>query len=244
MDFCGVTDKGIIRKQNQDVFLAEEISLVNAVLLTVCDGMGGAKAGNIASRMALDLFRERMIERLDPFMTVKSATKTLRKAIAEVNTALYEKNLDDPACRGMGTTLVAALVTESWTIVLNVGDSRAYKVTTDGISQITKDHSVVEDLIDRGDISRFEALHHPNRHLITRALGTAQDIVPDVFQTDLNEGDSILLCSDGLTNLVGDQELLYEVLKTQDVKESCEQLIKLALIRGAPDNVTAVLLRK
>lgn len=244
MDFCGVTDKGIVRKQNQDVFLAEEISLINAVLLTVCDGMGGAKAGNVASRMALDLFREKMIERLDPFMTAKSAAKTMRKAVTEVNTALFEKNVKDPACRGMGTTLVAALVTESWTLVLNVGDSRAYKVTSDGITQITKDHSVVEDLIDRGDISRYEALHHPNRHLITRALGTARGIEPDVFQPELKEGDSILLCSDGLTNLVGDQELLYEVLKTQDVKESCEQLIKLALIRGAPDNVTAVLLRR
>ena len=244
MDFCGVTDKGIVRKQNQDVFLAEEISLINAVLLTVCDGMGGAKAGNVASRMALDLFREKMIDRLDPFMTVKTVAKTMRKAVTEVNTALYEKNINDPACRGMGTTLVAALVTEAWTLVLNVGDSRAYKVNAEGISQITKDHSVVEDLIDRGDISRYEALHHPNRHLITRALGTARGIDPDVFQPEMKEGDSILLCSDGLTNLVGDQELLYEVLKTQDVKESCEQLIKLALIRGAPDNVTAVLLRK
>ena len=89
MDFCGVTDKGIVRKQNQDVFLAEEISLINAVLLTVCDGMGGAKAGNVASRMALDLFREKMIERLDPFMTAKSAAKTMRKAVTEVNTALF-----------------------------------------------------------------------------------------------------------------------------------------------------------
>ena len=244
MDFCGVTDKGIVRKQNQDVFLAEQINLLNAVLLTVCDGMGGAKAGNVASSMALDLFREKLIDRLDPFMTPKTVAKTMRKAITEVNTALYRKNLDDPSCRGMGTTLVAALVAESWTIVLNVGDSRAYHISSEGITQITKDHSVVEDLIDRGDISRYEALHHPNRHLITRALGTAQDIVPDVFYPELKEGEHILLCSDGLTNLVGDQELLYEVLKTQDVNESCEQLIKLALIRGAPDNVTAVLLRK
>ena len=244
MDFCGVTDKGIVRKQNQDVFLTEYLSLLSASLLIVCDGMGGAKAGNVASRMALDLFREKLVARLDPFMSMRSASTVMRKALAEVNGEIYKKNLSDPACAGMGTTLVAALVTDSWTTVINVGDSRAYRISQNGIKQITKDHSVVEDLIDRGDISRYEALHHPNRHLITRALGTAPDIVPDIFHPELGDGEHLLLCSDGLTNQVGDQELLYEVLKTPDIHESCEQLIKLALIRGAPDNVTAVLLKK
>jgi len=244
MDFFGLTDKGVVRKQNQDVFLTEHHKDYNSTLLVVCDGMGGAKAGNVASTTALRLFRKHVLQNLDPFIDAKRAARIMKDAVKSVNSFLYEKSCTDEACSGMGTTLVAALVTGFGTAVLNVGDSRAYHISRRGITQITKDHSVVEDLIDRGDITRLEAMRHPNKNLITRALGTAPEICPDLFFPELQMDEYLLLCSDGLTNLVGNQELLYEVLRCPDIKECCDRLIKLALVRGAPDNITAVLFRK
>ena len=244
MEFCGVTDKGIVRKQNQDVFLAEYRNVLNAALLVVCDGMGGAKGGSIASSMALELFSEKLGTELDAFADTDKVASVMKRAIIEANAALYEKNLIDPACAGMGTTMVAALAADYGTVVVNVGDSRAYHITRTKITQITKDHSVVENLIDRGDITRTEAKHHPNKNLITRALGTAPSIVSDAFFPKLKRGDYLLLCSDGLTNLLSDQEIFVEVKNSANINECCEKLIKLAIVRGAPDNVTAVLLRK
>lgn len=244
MEFCGITDKGIVRKQNQDVFLADYRNALNAALLIVCDGMGGAKGGSIASSMALELFREKLVTNLDAFADTEKVATVMQRAIIETNAKLYEKNLVDPACAGMGTTMVAALVADYGTVIVNVGDSRAYHITRGGITQITKDHSVVENLIERGDITRMEAKHHPNKNLITRALGTSPGIVSDVFFPKIKRGEYLLLCSDGLSNLLTDKEIFCEVKNCTTINECCERLIKLAIVRGAPDNVTAVLLRK
>jgi polyribonucleotide nucleotidyltransferase len=128
--------------------------------------------------------------------------------------------------------------------VVNIGDSRAYYITLRGITQVTNDHSVIEEMIARGDITRAEAWKHPSKHLITRALGTLVDEEPDVFYLDLYRGDYILLCSDGLTNLVMDSEILFQLQSGVSVRESCEKLVEMALTRGAPDNVTVVLFKK
>ena len=144
----------------------------------------------------------------------------------------------------MGTTLTAAISTSDGEIVVNVGDSRVYHVTLGGIKQITIDHSIVEDMVSRGDLTRAEARRHPKKNLITKALGTNSHEEPDVFLLDLAIGEDILLCSDGLTNLVMDSEILFELQRGSSVRECCERLVETALSRGAPDNVTAVLLRK
>jgi protein phosphatase len=144
----------------------------------------------------------------------------------------------------MGTTLTAAISTNDGEVVVNVGDSRLYHVTSYGITQITKDHSVVEDMIARGDLTRTEARRHPNRNLITKALGTSREEHPDVFFLTLNIGEYILLCSDGLSNVVLDSEILFELQNGNSVRQCCERLVDMALSRGAPDNVTAVIFRK
>ena len=144
----------------------------------------------------------------------------------------------------MGTTLVAALAGEHGATILNEGDSRAYYISSDGIQLVTRDHSLVEDLVQRGELTREEARNHPHKNLITRALGAEPLLMTDCFHQDMDEGDCLLLCSDGLSNVVNEQEMLYEVHLGGDDDTCCQRLLDIALSRGAPDNVTAVLIRK
>ena len=168
----------------------------------------------------------------------------MQEAVRAANEQVYGRSTTDSDCAGMGTTLVAAAVTGTGTVVVNVGDSRAYHVTFGKIAQVTKDHSVVEDMIDRGDLTRSEATDHPNRNLITRVVGTALDVEPDFFFLNLQPGDYLLLCSDGLSNTLSEQVLHHEIFSGTTVQETCERLIRLANMKGAPDNVTAVLIQK
>lgn len=244
MVYFGITDRGIVRKNNQDAFLCEEIRLLNAALLIVCDGMGGAKSGNIASSMTVDIFRDTLMENIDLFGGRASLAEQMKLAAEAANAAVFEKSISDIDCRGMGTTLVAAVVTKEGATIVNVGDSRAYLITrTDGITQITRDHSVVQDMINRGDITKKEAKTHPNKNLITRAIGTSPTVLADTFFTPMKDGDRLLLCSDGLSNIVDDDVLAAESMRSDDLSECCEGLVKAAIVLGAPDNVTAALLR-
>lgn len=162
-------------------------------------------------------------------------------AVEAANTAIYEKSIDDVNCAGMGTTLVAALVHEGRALIINVGDSRAYLISDAGITQITRDHSVVEDMVRRGDITREEARVHPKRNLITRALGTAPGVDPDIFSVDLSGNTFLLLCSDGLSNVITDSEIKNTVTKLEHPDKVCDILLQAAYSRGAPDNVTIIL---
>jgi protein phosphatase len=144
----------------------------------------------------------------------------------------------------MGTTLTATISTKFGEVVANVGDSRMYHITNSEVIQITRDHSVVEDMIERGEISRDEAHVHPNKNLITRAIGTSAHEPPDIFFLDIKQGEYILLCSDGFSNLASKDEILSRLKKGKPVKESCEAFVNLALSRGAPDNVTVVIYKK
>ncbi|MDR2665559.1 MAG: Stp1/IreP family PP2C-type Ser/Thr phosphatase [Oscillospiraceae bacterium] len=243
MEIWGKTDVGAVRRQNQDAFAMLLDEDRNIAVFVVCDGMGGARAGNIASGMAVERFMERMRKYAEEDFG-GDMVGCMSAAIAAANKAVYDKSISDERCMGMGTTLVAAAVTRERCVVMNIGDSRAYKVTGSSIVQVTRDHSVVEDMIDRGDISRQAAKEHPKKNLITRALGTNAGEMPDIFSHELREGDSLLLCSDGLSNTVEEREIFYETAYGRDVRGSCERLIGLALARGAPDNATVVLFRK
>mgnify|MGYP002571319449 FL=1 len=143
----------------------------------------------------------------------------------------------------MGTTMVAALVVGQNAYILNIGDSRCYLVQPDGIRRLTRDHSVVEDLVTRGKITPEQARQHPQKNLITRALGAEAQLRADLYRQALSPGDALLLCSDGLSNVVTEQEVLYEVLHGGPAEDCCRRLLDIALLRGAPDNVTAVLLQ-
>jgi protein phosphatase len=244
MNYYGISDKGKVRPINQDVCLTYYDTVLNTALLVVCDGMGGAKAGNIASAMAAESFMEHMKSHLTAENNVIDIMQQMSEAVRIANSEVYLRSLNDSDCAGMGTTLVAAAVMGNGTVIVNVGDSRAYHVTDSMISQITKDHSVVEDMIDRGDLTRSEAHNHPNRNLITRVVGTAVDTEPDFFFLNLQSGERLLLCSDGLSNVISDQALFSEMNNGSDAMEICDRLIRLAVNKGAPDNVTAIICLK
>ena len=164
-------------------------------------------------------------------------------AVKNANRAVYEQSTVSPDFAGMGTTLVAAYVKEADAYIVNVGDSRCYYISQDEVSQLTEDHSVVALMVARGQITEEEARTHPNRNLITRAVGTEPEVECDCFFLRMDPGEQLLLCSDGLSNLVSRPEMLYETGLGGDGTQTCERLIEIARKRGAPDNVTAVLMR-
>ncbi len=237
----GITDKGAVRSQNQDSYhLAfRDTDLISAM---VCDGMGGALAGNVASALAIDV-ASAYLESLTPEELRRTPREHLIRAVNLANDAVYRKSMTDRDCMGMGTTMVAVIVAERRAWVLNIGDSRCYRLGEDGVVRETRDHSVVEDLVCRGEITAEEARLHPHKNLITRALGAEEKAQPDLYELELKAGECLLLCSDGLSNTLSDQELLYEVLHGGDRESCCRRLLELSLTRGAPDNVTAVLIQ-
>ncbi len=244
MKVWSCTDKGPRRSQNQDACHC----LVNGEegwgLAVVCDGMGGAKSGNVASSLAVHVFSQIVSDGLGDENSPKQMGELMRVGAVSANDAVFEMSLSSTEFTGMGTTLVAAAASEKGLAVLNIGDSRAYHISESGIRQITRDHSLVEELIDRGKLSREEAGSYPGRNLITRAVGTADKVEADVYYSKWKNGDYILLCSDGLTGIVSDQEILFEILHGGDSETCCQRLVRIAVSRDAPDNVTAVLLKK
>ena len=230
-----ITDQGLIRKDNQDFY--GTWNKPEHVLGVVCDGMGGALGGSVASRMAVEVFMAEL-ELADAAEPVYE----LNRALAVTNEDVRQRSMTDSECSGMGTTMVAAWVIDGHGYILNVGDSRGYLIRSSGITQITRDHSLVADLLAHGKITPEQARTHPNKNIITRAIGTDRKTQADVFEVELKAGDYILLCTDGLSNTVSDQELLYEVLYGGEDDTCCQRLLDIAIQRGAPDNVTAVLI--
>lgn len=229
------TDIGRKRKLNQDNVYSCEVPLGNlANLFIVCDGMGGHKAGDFASAYAV-----KAIEREVMLCEEKAPIKILREAIECANAEIYEKAASDENLRGMGTTAVVATIDGDTLIVANVGDSRLYLIDDD-IEQITKDHSLVEEMIRIGELDRSAAREHPDKNIITRALGVADKVEVDFFEVDLKKGDIILMCSDGLTNMVEDQDIRRVVKAQRDVVQIVEELIKVANHNGGNDNIGVV----
>lgn len=240
MNLWGITHRGVVREQNQDAFAVRQLPDGRAVAL-VCDGMGGARAGNIASTMAVDTFMEELTRSGAP--GGEEPRQRMERAAALANHLVFQRSTTDDHCTGMGTTLVAALVDGHRAHLLNEGDSRAYHITGEGIIRVTRDHSLVEDLVQRGELTREQARTHPHKNLITRALGAEPELRADYFVQNLAAGDCLLLCSDGLSNIVTEQEILYEVIHGGPDESCCQRLLDIALHRGAPDNVTVVLIR-
>lgn len=240
MNIWGITHRGVVREENQDAFAVHTLSQTQ-VLGVVCDGMGGARAGNVASTMAVAAFNELFLELWSG--GTLAADKMLESAAAHANEGVHHRSATDSECFGMGTTMVAVLLDGGHATILNEGDSRAYHITPDAITRVTRDHSLVEDLVLRGDLTPDQARSHPHKNLITRALGAEPDLHADLFELDVREGDHFVLCSDGLSNVVSDQEILYEVLHGGAAGDCCQRLLDIAIKRGAPDNVTVVLIQ-
>lgn len=240
MQGWGLTDPGCVRKQNQDAYRIEQLDR-GTLLCVVCDGMGGAKSGNIASTLASEVFVEEVRRSWKTGMDQDKIDMMLRGAVKLANFTVYDQASQFEEFDGMGTTLVAALIRGRTAAIVNVGDSRAYCINRGGIRQISKDHSLVQMMVDRGELTPEMAKTYPGKNLITRAIGTEPIVMCDLFRQELSKGDFLLLCSDGLSNMMDDQEILFEVVHGVNKKQCCKRLLNIAKNRGAPDNVTSVL---
>ena len=240
MQCWGLTDPGCVRRQNQDMYQMEELDR-NTLLCVVCDGMGGAKSGNIASSLATEVFVEEVRRSWKPNMDWETMDQIMLGAAKLANFTVFDQAQQFPEFEGMGTTLVALLIQGRKAVIANVGDSRCYGLSRRGIRQITRDHSLVQMMVDRGDLSPEVAKYYPGKNFITRAVGTESTVECDIFHQDVSRGDYFLLCSDGLSNMMDDQEILFEVVHGVHKQHCCKRLLAIAKNRGAPDNVTSVL---
>ena len=240
MQSWGLTDPGCVRKQNQDAYRIEQLDR-GTLLCVVCDGMGGAKSGNVASTLAVEVFVEEVRRTWTPGMESDKVDQMLRGAVKLANFTVFDQAAQFEEFDGMGTTLVAALVRGKKATIVNVGDSRAYGIDRSGIRQITKDHSLVQLMVDRGELTAEVAKSYPGKNFITRAIGTEPMVICDIYHREVSRGDFLLLCSDGLSNVMDDQEILFEVVHGVNKQHCCKRLLNIAKNRGAPDNVTSIL---
>ena len=213
----------------------------NGGMAVVCDGMGGAKSGNIASRLAIDVIVGEVKTSWKASMTQQQTEQLLENAVKLANFTVYDQARQYEEFAGMGTPLVAALLSGKTATIVNVGDSRCYHITRSDIRRITVDHSVVQMMVDRGELTAEEARSYPGRNYITRAVGTEPTVQSDLFAIRVERGDALLLSSDGLHNEVDDQEILFEVVHGVNNDNCCQRLLDIANMRGSPDNVTSVL---
>ena len=242
MQYWGITDPGCVRTQNQDAYQIEQLDK-NTVLCVVCDGMGGAKSGNVASSLAVDVFVQEIKRTWTPDMDSEKKEQMLRNAVKLTNFTVYDQAQQFEEFAGMGTTLVAALIQGKKLTLVNVGDSRAYSIRSEGVKQLTMDHSLVQMMINRGELTPEQAKRYPGKNLITRAIGPETVVECDIFHRKTEKGECLLLCTDGLSNLVDDQEILFEIVHGTNKQTGCERLLDIAKNRGAPDNVTCVLVQ-
>ena len=230
----GQTDVGNVRTLNEDSFYFE--TTPQGYVMIVADGMGGHNGGEVASKLAVDSIREYMSQN-DIF---SDPEVTLRQAINQANDAVYSSATQKVELEGMGTTLVMAVGNEKSICVANVGDSRAYLVSKNKITQITKDHSFVNELVKKGVLTKEEAKKHPKSNIIMKALGLEPNVYPDIFILDKKKTDKVLLCTDGLTGMVSDEEI-HGVMTTFNKKNACAELVRLAKEHGGTDNITVII---
>lgn len=240
MKSFSITDTGKTRLVNQDYVFAMEEQIGNLEnLFVVADGMGGHNAGDYASRFCVEAFTE-IIRTTAEGMPVS----ILSKALGLTNQKLLDEAKDREELTGMGTTFVVSTVLNNILYVANVGDSRLYLIRNKEIKQITEDHSLVEEMVKNGEIEREQMRFHPNKNIITRALGASEIVVPDYFEVDLSANDLILMCSDGLTNMMDDKDILEITEKyPDDLEAACTTLVRMANDNGGKDNISIVMIK-
>lgn len=241
MEYFGITDKGRVRPTNQDIYRLEVRPEKESAFLLVCDGMGGANAGNVASRFAADSFLADAAGALDSAPDEIMRHKTMLHALEKANDTVFGLAGRQPEFRGMGTTLVGAFVQGREASILNVGDSRAYLFDGETLRQVSEDHSYVEEMRRLGRISAEDARTHPQKNLITRAVGVDATVDGDLFEVELADTDILLLCSDGLTGMVEDEKIAEVLAKAGTLEDKGRELLTLALEGGGRDNITVAL---
>lgn len=229
------TDIGMVREVNQDYVYVSDLPIGNLPnLFIVADGMGGHKAGEFASRFTVEVVKDELAKSVED-----NPEAMIKQAITSANQKLLETARQDSRLEGMGTTLVVATVIERTLYFANVGDSRLYLLNHD-IKQVSKDHSLVQEMVRLGGIKQEEAKNHPDKNIITRAIGAKEQVEVDFYEYRLQKGDIILMCTDGLSNMVDDTEMLRIVKSSRDIVEAVEGLIKKANENGGNDNIGIV----
>ena len=236
------TDVGLMRRNNQDYCLCEKVS-EELAWAVVCDGMGGANGGNVASNEACDEIGRILREELKPDLSEKELRELMEKAVSSANEKVYEMSCYDENLSGMGTTVELVVVSSSRLYVVHAGDSRVYRITSKGITQVTTDHSLVQQLVELGQITQEEARFHPSKNYITRALGVEPTLEVDFLTEPFEKGDIIIVCTDGLSNYFSTEELFETVKDIIKEKEELAQcLVDVAKDCGGSDNITVAVL--
>lgn len=248
LEISGLTDVGQRRESNQDCFCIKKID-ENVCYAIVCDGMGGQNGGQIASKIACETIEahltkigdELKIQKENPDESVEDIKSMMIRGMSKANIAVHDAALLDDTCKGMGTTAILVVVIDSLAYVTHIGDSRVYILNDRKLSQVTKDHSVVQELVDQGELTKEEALTHPNKNMITRAVGVNLLVDIDYLKIPFADGNKLIICTDGLTNMVQDF-VIENVLMKHNTEESSKQLIELANKAGGYDNITVVVI--
>lgn len=235
-----LTDRGLVRSHNEDsggVYYHENGHL----LAIIADGMGGHRAGDIASQMAVSLMKKYW-QQSETFSSPEYAEEWLLITLQKVNEEIYQQALNEEKYVGMGTTVVVTITTEEFVTIAHIGDSRCYLFNENGFQQITEDHSLVNELVRSGQISQADAEHHPRKNIVLKALGTEETVKAEVQSISWEQGDKLLLCTDGLTDKVTNQELSEYVSSMSDLQETAKELIHLANDRGGEDNISVIII--
>ena len=242
MRTLGASHPGRVRASNQDAYLCGKLT-ENTAFVVVCDGMGGANGGNIASSIAMRHIADRLVDDYRENATPEAIRDLLESAVMEANGEVFRAAREEPELFGMGTTAVAAIATQEAVYIAYVGDSRAYIITPREIEQVTKDHSVVQDMVDKGQITAEEAKNHPQKHFLTRALGVEPDLECAFTRVSFPENATLLVCTDGLSNLVA-SEMIQSLVRTFAFPDVPMKLITTANLAGGSDNITVVAVTK
>ena len=236
----GKTDVGRVRENNQDAFICGRLS-DDALFVVVCDGMGGANGGNVASALAVKVISDRIMDVYREGLASASVRNLLESAIAAANVEIFDTAMADLELRGMGTTVVAAILDGRALYLAHVGDSRAYLAGPERLEQLTRDHSIVQAMVEKGQLTQDEAKNHPRKHFITRALGVEETVECDYMELTVPEQSRLLICTDGLTNMV-ESEDIFALVQSGEASEAPERLIHAANMAGGSDNITAVVI--
>lgn len=238
MEISSATSIGRVRPLNEDSYFVSQPDPSGTVLAVVADGMGGHNAGEVASSRAVGTVQKDVLGQCE-----KNAKDKLLNAVENANREIYEMSRNRKNLSGMGTTVTACVATKNSVIAVQVGDSRLYLMRGSEITQITKDHSLVEMLVESGKITKDEARCHPQKNIITRAVGTDETVVADTYEFATETGDVILLCSDGLVNMVEDEEILSVMKQSETLNDAANQLVAAAEEAGGTDNITVILIK-
>lgn len=241
MQCWGATDRGIVRNVNQDYFIANTIAELDIAIMVICDGMGGANAGHIASKYAANCFYDEIRMNIRADMDDTYIKKIMTIAMNKSNTFVFDMSIKEPEFNGMGTTLVGAISTREKTYIINIGDSRGYSITENNITQITRDHSLVAEMIKNGKITEKQAQNHPQKNYITRAVGVEKNVESDIFIIDNKLG--IMLCSDGVSNMILDDDIYNIIKNNENLEMLCKNVIGTANKNGGKDNISFAILR-